>query len=72
MLYEVITLEHHLDSGARLSYFRRMPTLKLTIMTPERGGECALPLYLAQVAAGFPSPAEDYIDKKLDLNEHLT
>lgn len=44
---------------------------KLTIMVPERGGELALPLYLAQVAAGFPSPAEDYIDKKLDLNEHL-
>jgi DNA polymerase V len=30
-----------------------------------------LPLYLAPVSAGFPSPAEDYIDKKLDLNEHL-
>jgi DNA polymerase V len=30
-----------------------------------------LPLYLARVAAGFPSPAEDYIDKRLDLNEHL-
>ncbi|MEI6127641.1 MAG: translesion error-prone DNA polymerase V autoproteolytic subunit [Pseudomonadota bacterium] len=28
-------------------------------------------LYSAQVSAGFPSPAEDYIDKKLDLNEHL-
>jgi len=31
----------------------------------------ALPLYLSPVAAGFPSPAEDYIDKRLDLNEHL-
>ena len=31
----------------------------------------ALPLYLSPVAAGFPSPAEDYIEKKLDLNEQL-
>jgi DNA polymerase V len=25
----------------------------------------------AAVPAGFPSPAEDYMDRKLDLNEHL-
>lgn len=30
-----------------------------------------LPLYLTKVAAGFPSPAEDYLAKKLDLNEYL-
>src|SRR5512140_1942699 len=30
-----------------------------------------LPLYLAGVQAGFPSPADDFIDKRLDLNEHL-
>jgi DNA polymerase V len=26
---------------------------------------------MAPVTAGFPSPAEDYIEGKLDLNEHL-
>lgn len=31
----------------------------------------SLPLYSGKVAAGFPSPADDYIDKALDLNEHL-
>jgi DNA polymerase V len=31
----------------------------------------ALNLYLSPVPAGFPSPAENFIDKKLDLNEHL-
>ncbi len=31
----------------------------------------ALPLYEAAVAAGFPSPADDYIETRLDLNEHL-
>ena len=30
-----------------------------------------LPLYLAPVEAGFPSPAEDYLDCKLDLHQHL-
>jgi DNA polymerase V len=30
-----------------------------------------IPLYEDTVAAGFPSPAEDYIEKKLDLNDLL-
>jgi DNA polymerase V len=29
------------------------------------------PLFLSGVSAGFPSPADDYLDQKLDLNEHL-
>jgi len=33
--------------------------------------ELPLPLYLAPVSAGFPSPAEDYLDRALDLNELL-
>lgn len=28
-----------------------------------------LPLFLERVAAGFPSPAQDYVDRALDLNE---
>jgi DNA polymerase V len=31
----------------------------------------ALPLYTCPVSAGFPSPAEDYIEGKLDLNQYL-
>lgn len=30
-----------------------------------------IPLALEKVAAGFPSPAQDYVDKTLDMNEHL-
>ncbi len=30
-----------------------------------------LPLFTSKVAAGFPSPADDYVDKTLDLNELL-
>ncbi|MBD3329400.1 translesion error-prone DNA polymerase V autoproteolytic subunit [Candidatus Dojkabacteria bacterium] len=29
------------------------------------------PLYSSTVSAGFPSPAEDLIDRKLDLNEFV-
>lgn len=30
-----------------------------------------LPLFASKVSAGFPSPAADYVDKTLDLNELL-
>ncbi|WP_133134172.1 LexA family protein [Legionella rubrilucens] len=30
-----------------------------------------IPLYSTKVRAGFPSPADDYIEAHLDLNEHL-
>ncbi len=30
-----------------------------------------VPLVSAQVQAGFPSPAEDHMERSLDLNEHL-
>lgn len=32
---------------------------------------CALPVFMSAVSAGFPSPAEDYVEGTLDLNEHL-
>jgi len=31
----------------------------------------ALPVFAASVPAGFPSPADDYLEGALDLNEHL-
>ncbi|MGR9116673.1 MAG: LexA family protein [Gammaproteobacteria bacterium] len=30
-----------------------------------------IPLFIGKVAAGFPSPADDYIEKTLDLNDLL-
>ncbi|WMW67068.1 translesion error-prone DNA polymerase V autoproteolytic subunit [Nitratidesulfovibrio liaohensis] len=35
------------------------------------GVRVACPLLLARVAAGFPSPADDYLDRPLDIAEHL-
>lgn len=40
-------------------------------VAPELCRNLRLPLFLAGVQAGFPSPADDFIDKRLDLNEHL-
>lgn len=31
----------------------------------------AFPLLMTHIAAGFPSPADDYVEQKLDLNEYL-
>lgn len=41
------------------------------IYRAEPGKKLARPLFLSTVPAGFPSPAEDYIEQSLDLNEHL-
>ena len=37
----------------------------------EKPSELALVLYTSRVPAGFPSPADDHLDDKLDLNLHL-
>ncbi|MBC8337957.1 MAG: translesion error-prone DNA polymerase V autoproteolytic subunit [Alphaproteobacteria bacterium] len=37
----------------------------------ERPSALALPFFGAAVQAGFPSPADDYLEGALDLNEHL-
>ncbi len=41
------------------------------IYKAEIGKKIKLPLYCYTISAGFPSPAEDYIDKKLDLNDYI-
>jgi DNA polymerase V len=41
------------------------------VFCPDRSTRRARPLFLAPVSAGFPSPAEDYIEGRLDLNKHL-
>ncbi len=41
------------------------------IYAPEAGTRQPLPLFLERVSAGFPSPAADYEEGRLDLNRHL-
>ncbi len=42
-----------------------------SVMCPDRTTRCARPLFMTTVSAGFPSPAEGYIEGRLDLNRYL-
>ena len=48
-----------------------MPVAVQAIYKNESTKKLRLVLFMSKISAGFPSPAEDYIDKSLDLNEHL-
>ena len=37
----------------------------------QAGETYQLPLFSSEVAAGFPSPADDYVEQKLSLDEYL-
>ncbi len=41
------------------------------IYLPDQSTKTKCPVFLVPVAAGFPSPAEDYIEDQLDLNKYL-
>lgn len=44
---------------------------ELIFITPDLSTELQLPYAEGGVRAGFPSPAQDYVDKSLDLNRDL-
>ena len=41
------------------------------VYTPDLSTPYKLPIFLGRLPAGFPSPADDYIEGRLDLNRHL-
>ena len=43
----------------------------LSIIKVEADKKTNTPMFLDSVSAGFPSPATDYLENKLDLNEYL-
>jgi DNA polymerase V len=45
--------------------------VSLRIFKPDFSTCAILPLYLSRVCAGFPSPADDFIDQEIDLNRQL-
>ncbi len=59
----VSELKYHKTDGGKTKVNR--------IFAPDKGDEVKLPLFLESVSAGFPSPADDYLEGKLDLNEFL-
>jgi len=48
-----------------------MQTKVKTVYKPDRSTRRRQPIFIAKVPAGFPSPAADYEEDKLDLNKHL-
>lgn len=42
-----------------------------TIYAPDLATRYKLPIFLGRLPAGFPSPADDYIEGKLDITKHL-
>ena len=62
--FPVIALHH--------SCLATMSTPSFTVLLPIPCPRVLpLPLFSGKVAAGFPSPADDYVEKTLDLNELL-
>lgn len=41
------------------------------VYAPDLSTRYKLPVFLGRLPAGFPSPADDHIEGKLDLNKHL-
>jgi DNA polymerase V len=48
-----------------------MPMHVHVVAVPNLSTPFACLLFLAPVSAGYPSPADDYLDDALDLNQHL-
>ena len=44
---------------------------KLDLFGIIKNSQVNTPVFLDKISAGFPSPATDYIENKLDLNEYL-
>lgn len=45
--------------------------MALKILVPQFQKQAAIPFFATGISAGFPSPADDFIEKHLDLNDHL-
>lgn len=51
----------------------KLNTMNFTVFVPEKSGEEreGSPLFYVPISAGFPSPAEDYVQEHLDLHRLL-
>ncbi|WP_084184951.1 LexA family protein [Desulfonatronum thiodismutans] len=64
-------MSHH--EHTHFDQIRQIPLSKeLSLISGvAKGLDVELPLYLSPVTAGFPSPADDFLEKRLDLNDYL-
>ena len=54
-----------------MDYNTAMETRVEIVYQPDQSTKRSQPLFVASVPAGFPSPADDYKEEKLDLNKYL-
>ncbi len=47
------------------------PLESYAVYLPDKASDKAIDFYLQNIPAGFPSPAEDFLEKRLDLNDYL-
>jgi DNA polymerase V len=47
------------------------PLESYAVHFPDIASEKVINFYLQNIPAGFPSPAEDFLEKRLDLNDYL-
>ncbi|BBN59939.1 LexA family protein [Hydrogenovibrio marinus] len=59
------------QQAEELDALQRAAQGKAKVQIPAASNEVLLPLYSHKVVAGFPSPADDYVEMVLDLNEKL-
>jgi len=62
----VIEIKNYLSNSKKAKF---NDVASITLVNPSAAMH--IPLAAEKVAAGFPSPAQDYVDKTLDMNEHL-
>lgn len=60
----IIEIKPHIKLGKALN-----DVASIKLVTPST--HFSIPMAIEKVSAGFPSPAQDYIDRSLDMNEHL-
>ncbi|MBN6492803.1 LexA family protein [Acinetobacter pittii] len=60
----IIQIKPYLTQGFALS-----DVMSIKLVVPS--SHMLIPYALEKISAGFPSPAQDYVDKALDMNEHL-
>ncbi len=71
----IVIMEEDITNGTKANLLVEVIPEKLNVteifVPPSEAKPVELPLFLESVSAGFPSPADDYLEGKLDLNEHL-
>ena len=66
-----IKIQHYTVNFPAACYNKSMPVTIESITKPDLQTSRSQPLFIAEIPAGFPSPAEDYKQESLDLNRHL-